>query len=115
MLDSHFPVLCFYFRNFPREDAALGAVDSQTKGRCFAENKLRQGFLIAGRSDDRQQGPGPVLLHEDRRQCDVQRAAFEQPLHGVTQNLRVRVVDIRFDDGDRGGFRRLLHLPDEHA
>ena len=57
-------------------------------------------------ADHRQERPGPVLLHLDRGQKDVERARGEEPLHGRLVELGVEVVDVRLDDRDASGAER---------
>ena len=49
--------------------------------------------------------PGRFFFITTGCERHVERAGFEQSLRGVAQDLRVEVVDIGFDDGDRGALR----------
>ena len=46
---------------------------------------------------------------------DVERAGFEQALHGIAEDLRAEVVDIGFDHGDGGRFGAVFGFAEQDA
>ena len=78
----------------------------------FRENQVREFGGVLGSAQDCQQHSRPILLHLHRHAKSVERALLEQTIHYIAEDLRIQIVDIRFEHGNgvRGNRGREFRL-----
>jgi hypothetical protein len=74
---------------------------AHTKGRCFAQEQFSKSILLGVGTKNREQDAWSILFHLDGRVENIQRALRKSLLNYVTENFRVDVIEIRFQDRDR--------------
>src|SRR5580698_7909531 len=89
---------------FSSERLALFLALPHTQSARFRENQVREFGSVLGSAQDYQQHSRPILLHLHRHAKSIQRALREQTIHYISEDLRIQIVDIRFEhnDGVRG-------------
>jgi hypothetical protein len=86
------------------ELASVGPGASDTECAGLGEQQFGQGIGIGVVAEHGEQDPGPVLLHLDRGVEGIECAESEGLLQDMTEDLRVEVVDVGFEEGDAVGF-----------
>src|SRR5271157_1011128 len=83
-----------------RQSVTLLVAGANTERAALAEQQRTQFLLLLRSREYRKQRAWPVLFHLHRRGENIQRAFRKREIDDVADELRVEIVEVRFQDRD---------------